>query len=174
MHLERNLSFFLVRLHVHPLTCPCGGSTFSWLPLYLYADGTHAAMEQYLREEGQAWVAEDRKDTQHFKESTHAFDTMSLDNPHREKLLDILWADFIAHARKEEDVQLSKLDSVLGNEKSSRLARMFEKTKRLTATRPHPGSPNELPWATASAFMAAPIDKVRDMFRLFPDEEEVK
>jgi hypothetical protein len=131
-----------------------------------------AAMERYLPEEGPQWVEEDRKDTQHFKESTHAFDTMSLDNPHRTTLLDILWADFVDHARKEEDLQLSKLDSVLGKDENSRLAKAFERTKMFTGTRPHPGSPNTLPWATAAAFMAAPIDKIRDLYRSFPEEDD--
>ena len=94
---------------------------------------------------------------------------MSLTNPHREVLLDIIWGDFAPHARQEEEIQLPKLESMLGQE-SQRLARSFERTKRFTATRSHPLAPNVVPFATAAAFMAAPIDKLRDIFRSWPEE----
>lgn len=119
---------------------------------------------------GQNWVAEDRKDTQHFKESVYAFDSMSLANPHREPLLDIIWRDFHYHARNEEEVHLPQLESVLGEE-SRRVAKSFERMKMFTATRSHPGAPNATPWATAAALMAAPVDRVRDVFRSWPEED---
>lgn len=128
------------------------------------------ALDKYLGEEGRQWAAKDRKDAQHLKESLYGFDHMSLTNPHREVLVDILWGDFAHHARQEEEIQLPKLESVLGGE-SERLARSFERTKRFTATRSHPLAPNMVPFATAAAFMAAPIDKLRDVFRSWPEED---
>ncbi|KAJ9635764.1 hypothetical protein H2199_008116 [Coniosporium tulheliwenetii] len=130
----------------------------------------YPALDKYLGEEGRHWAAKDRKDAQHLKESLYGFDHMSLTNPHREVLVDILWGDFAHHARQEEEIQLPKLESVLGRE-SERLARSFERTKRFTATRSHPLAPNMVPFATAAAFMAAPIDKLRDIFRSWPEED---
>ncbi|EON66105.1 hypothetical protein W97_05348 [Coniosporium apollinis CBS 100218] len=130
----------------------------------------YPALDKYLGEEGRQWAAKDRKDAQHLKESLYGFDHMSLTNPHREVLVDILWGDFAHHARQEEEIQLPKLESVLGGE-SERLARSFERTKRFTATRSHPLAPNMVPLATAAAFMAAPIDKLRDIFRSWPEED---
>lgn len=41
-------------------------------------------------------------------------------------------------------------------------------------TRSHPSAPDRPPFETAMGLLAAPIDRLMDMFRKFPDEPEKK
>lgn len=79
--------------------------------------------------------------------------------------------DLAQHILEEETNDLVKLDSVLSPEESDRLSRSFNRTKMFVPTRSHPSTPNKPPFETAVGLLAAPIDRLQDMFRKWPDDE---
>ena len=75
------------------------------------------------------------------------------------------------HILEEEEGDLPALEEALadaGTEESSQLAKSFGRTKMFVPTRSHPSAPARPPFETVAGLMAAPLDKLGDMFRKFP------
>jgi hypothetical protein len=83
-----------------------------------------------------------------------------------------LWADLEQHIKEEESHDLPSLDSALATEDSQSMAASFERTKKFVPTRSHPSAPNKPPFETVVGLMTAPIDKLADMLRKFPDDRD--
>lgn len=75
------------------------------------------------------------------------------------------------HIEEEEDEDLASLESVIQPEESESLARKFERTKMFVPTRAHPNAPKDPAFESVVSFLEAPIDKLQDMLRRFPEEE---
>lgn len=78
----------------------------------------------------------------------------------------------------------------IGPEDSASAAVSFKRTKKFAPTRyvisrstcrtfgltqrhrAHPGAPDKPPFETLAGLMAAPVDKLKDMFAQFPSQEE--
>lgn len=77
-----------------------------------------------------------------------------------------------AHITEEEESDLPALEAGLRNSDNAKvsesLARSFERTKMFVPTRSHPSAPDKPPFETVVGLMAAPIDKLTDVFRKFP------
>lgn len=78
------------------------------------------------------------------------------------------------HIKEEEEHDLVKLEEAILPMRSQHLAQQFEMTKSFTPTRSHPSAPNKPPFETAVGLMTAPLDKIRDLFRDWPDEAGAK
>jgi hypothetical protein len=91
-------------------------------------------------------------------------------DPAFRKTLDSLMDSFNQHIKEEEEVDLVKLEDVLAKSDSQSLARQFDRTKAFVPTRSHPLSPTKQPFETAVGLMTAPLDRLRDMFRKFPND----
>lgn len=50
----------------------------------------------------------------------------------------------------------------------------FERTKMFAPTRAHPSAPNKPPFETVVGLITAPLDKLRDVFRTFPEDIHTK
>lgn len=74
------------------------------------------------------------------------------------------------HIKQEEEVDLVKLEDVLAKSESLALARQFDRTKMFVPSRAHPQAPDKPPFETAFGLMTAPIDRLSDLFRKFPEE----
>jgi hypothetical protein len=85
-----------------------------------------------------------------------------------------LWDSLGQHIREEEQDDLPALEKAITAEDSKGLAKSFERTKMFVPTRSHPSAPDRPPFETAMGLLAAPIDRLMDMFRKFPDEPEKK
>ena len=90
---------------------------------------------------------------------------------------------------------MPRLEKILSREESAALAKSFEQTKMITPTRSHPGAPNRPYFENFAAFLAgkilqdplpsmasreigangsaAPIDKLQDLLRAFPEESKL-
>ena len=76
-----------------------------------------------------------------------------------------------SHNDSEEQKDLPLLEPTLGESNSAEAAQSFSRTKKFVPTHPHPSVPNRPPLETIAGFMAAPIDKLREMFLKFPTDE---
>jgi hypothetical protein len=79
-----------------------------------------------------------------------------------------LWQVLGEHIEEEERDDLPKLEKALKDGDSSRMAKSFQRTKMFVPTRSHPSAPDKPPYETVAGLMAAPLDKLGDMFRRFP------
>lgn len=77
-----------------------------------------------------------------------------------------------AHIAEEENGDLPALEAGLkkagASGASESLAKSFERTKMFVPTRSHPSAPDKPPFETVVGLLAAPIDKLADIFRRFP------
>lgn len=77
-------------------------------------------------------------------------------------------ADLEEHIIEEEKDDLPALDSAIDEVEAQSLADSFERTKAFVPTRSHPSAPNKPPFETVAGLMAAPLDRLSDLFRKFP------
>ncbi|KAI4134500.1 MAG: hypothetical protein LQ347_001459 [Umbilicaria vellea] len=78
-------------------------------------------------------------------------------------------SELAEHIMEEEAEDLPRLEKCLGTSESEALARSFTRTKKFVPTRSHPAAPDKPPFETVVGMMAAPLDKLSDMFRKFPE-----
>lgn len=88
-------------------------------------------------------------------------------------MLTILMDDLASHAQEEETKDLVKLEGAITAEESKRLAKSFGRTKWFAPTRAHPDLPDP-PYQTVVGLMAAPKDYLQDLFRKWPDPEDLQ
>lgn len=74
------------------------------------------------------------------------------------------------HIKDEESHDLPSLEQAMTGDDTASVAKSFERTKMFTPTRSHPMAGDKPPFETAAGLMAAPLDRLADMFRKFPDE----
>jgi hypothetical protein len=92
--------------------------------------------------------------------------------------LEEIWTELKHHIEDEESKDLPDLEKALSSRPirgssdgdSESLARKFERTKAFVPSRSHPAA-GENPWfESAVGMLAAPIDRIADLFRKFPDD----
>jgi len=110
----------------------------------------------------------DRKEHQKVKELLYKLQDEPVSSTSFRDLLDKLMNALRQHIKDEEQDDLPKLEQALSNSESRSLAQSFERTKMFVPTRSHPSAPDKPPYETVAGLMAAPIDKLKDMFRKFP------
>jgi hypothetical protein len=84
-----------------------------------------------------------------------------------------LYKDLAQHIKEEEQDDLPKLEEALAEGDSRALANSFERTKKFVPTRSHPNAPDKPPFETAIGLMTAPLDKLMDAFRKFPQDDHM-
>lgn len=94
---------------------------------------------------------------------------MSPSDANFDPTIDSLWEALSQHILEEERDDLPALEEMINSDASSALARSFDRTKHFVPTRSHPSAPDRPPYETAVGLMTAPMDKLKDMFRSFPE-----
>ncbi|KAL6703598.1 hypothetical protein ACN47E_009458 [Coniothyrium glycines] len=154
------------------------GNQFRWeLARHSVAEEllVYPAMEKYLGELGHKHAEHDRKQHHRIKELLKEFQKMrATDSVYVPKLNEI-WAALAEHIQEEERDDLPALEKAVRASDdpgdSVRLAGRFERTKKFVPTRAHP-SAGESPWFEGPmGLLAAPIDRIADIFRKFPDDD---
>jgi len=97
---------------------------------------------------------------------------MKAGEPDFKPTLKSLWDDLRQHIKEEEQDDLPALEKAIAASASDSLANSFERTKMFVPTRSHPSAPDRPPFETAMGLLAAPMDRLMDMFRKFPDPEK--
>jgi len=116
------------------------------------------------------WQKKERDEHQKVKEQLFKFQKLSPDSPEFIPTLSALFTDLQAHMRDEEAEVLVQLEDALHPDESDRLAKSFDRTKKFVPTRSHPSAPNKPPFETVVGLLSAPLDKLMDAFRKFPEE----
>lgn len=65
------------------------------------------------------------------------------------------------------------LEQALSKEDSENMHKSFQRSKMFAPTRSHPSAPDKPPFENVAGLLAAPIDKLRDMFSKFPDPKDL-
>ncbi|KAK2878234.1 hypothetical protein FQN49_001035 [Arthroderma sp. PD_2] len=128
----------------------------------------YPAMERLMGPEGERLANKDRQEHQLVKEQLQVFQSTDASDPKFMNLIKGLMGNLADHIKEEETIDLVKIEQVLDATESDKMAASFERTKMFVPTRSHPSTPNKPPFETAVGLLAAPIDKVADLFRSFP------
>ncbi|KHN96820.1 HHE domain containing protein [Metarhizium album ARSEF 1941] len=135
----------------------------------------YPAMDKHLGEKGREMTESDRREHHSVKQMLKEFQDTEATDPHYVKRLKMIWERLTKHIKEEEHEHLPALEKALesaGGE-SQAMARSFERTKLFVPTRSHPSAGEHPPFETAMGLLAAPIDRVADLFRKFPDQDRV-
>ncbi|OJD11487.1 hypothetical protein AJ78_07752 [Emergomyces pasteurianus Ep9510] len=149
------------------------GNKFTWeLARYTVAEELviYPALESYM-DHGKVMVDKDRKEHQEIKERLYKFQNMSAQDPEFRSTLEGIMERLNKHIEEEEDEDLASLESVIQPDESESLAQKFERTKMFVPTRAHPHAPKDPMFESVVSFLEAPLDKLQDMLRRFPEEE---
>jgi len=129
----------------------------------------YPAMEKHVPN-GKDMAEKDRQEHRAVKEKLYEFQGMKPDQPEFKPTLKSLMDDLSQHIKEEEQDDLPALEKALADADSESLASSFERTKMFVPTRSHPSAPDRPPFETAMGMLAAPMDKLMDMFRKFPQK----
>lgn len=88
--------------------------------------------------------------------------------------LETLMQNLHHHIAHESDEDMPRLEKLLPREESEALARSFQRTKGIVPTRSHPAAPTEYYLENLAGLLVAPVDKLQDWMRSWPDEEARK
>ncbi|KAF4990565.1 hypothetical protein FGRMN_8380 [Fusarium graminum] len=134
----------------------------------------YPAMEKYMGDKGKKVADEDRRQHHEVKEKLKVFQNLSSTDPEFIPKLKELWRVLDKHIAEEENHDLPSLeDAVKDGDDLKDLAASFERTKMFVPTRSHPSAGEDPPFETVMGLLAAPIDRLADMFRKFPDKKEL-
>ncbi|KAG6877893.1 hypothetical protein C0993_002557 [Termitomyces sp. T159_Od127] len=128
-------------------------------------------MEQCLGEKGAKLADKDRADHMAVKKQLYDLESMTVGSKNHANLLESIMADLRHHIADEEKNDLPDLESALGEDGSLDAASRFARTKQFAPTRAHPSAPDKPPFENLAGFLAAPLDKLKDVFSKFPTEE---
>ncbi|THH04829.1 hypothetical protein EW145_g5232 [Phellinidium pouzarii] len=151
-----------------------------WARLLIWEIARHAVgeelvvyplMEEHLGEEGKKLADDDRADHQFVKEQLYAIESLTPGTQDYDAKLEAVMAHLHQHNDSEEIKDLPLLEPAIGVEASKIAAASFKRTKKFVPTRTHPSIPDHPPLETIAGFLAAPIDKLKDMFSIFPTDE---
>lgn len=81
--------------------------------------------------------------------------------------------ELLQHMKEEEVEDLPLLEKVLSQADSEKMGASFERTKMFVPTRSHPSAPDRPPFETAVGLMTAPVDRLADFFRKWPEKKEL-
>ncbi|KAK7928603.1 hypothetical protein PG985_005601 [Apiospora marii] len=154
------------------------GNQFTWeLARHSIAEEliVYPAMEKYIGSMGKQLADNDRAQHHRIKELLKEYQNLRGDDPKHVPKLKELWQALSLHIKEEEKEDLPELEQAILNAKgdgeSETLAKTFQRTKYFVPTRSHPSAGENPAFESVMGLMAAPMDKLADMFRKFPKEE---
>jgi len=125
-------------------------------------------MEKYMGDPGKQMANRDRTEHNKVKELLYKFQKLSPSESDFKSTLESLWSELSKHIDEEESMDLPALEKALPEGESQAMPKSFGQTKMFVPTRSHPAAPDKPPFETVAGLMAAPMDKLSDIFRRFP------
>ena len=122
---------------------------------------------------GKEMADEDRRDHQKVKEQLYKFQSLKATDAEFEPTIRTLFKDLSVHMKEEEENHMVVLEQALSKEDSEKMHKSFQRSKMFAPTRSHPSAPDKPPFENVAGLLAAPIDKLRDMFSKFPDPKDL-
>ncbi|KAM0543800.1 hypothetical protein ACHAPJ_012107 [Fusarium lateritium] len=135
----------------------------------------YPAMEKYMGDKGKDMADSDRREHHEVKELLKVFQGLSSTDPEYVPKLKEIWGMLEKHIEEEENRDLPALEQALTThaQETESLATQFARTKQFVPTRSHPSAGEKPPFETVMGLMAAPIDKLADLFRKFPNKSQL-
>ncbi|KAJ5815938.1 hypothetical protein N7447_008171 [Penicillium robsamsonii] len=122
--------------------------------------------------DGQGIVDKNRLEHRAVKHQLKTFQELSSTDPRFVPTLKGLMRDLGIHARHEEAVDLPRLEELLSKDESVELTKSLDRVQIFVPSRAHPLAPTEPFFETAVGLLTAPIDRLADLFRKWPDGRE--
>jgi len=129
-------------------------------------------MEKHLGVQGQKLADGDRADHEKVKKLLYDIESHKPGSQEHVAILKSVVELLRPHNDSEEQKDLPLLTKAIGEEASAEAATRFKRTKKFAPTRAHPSAPDKPPFETVAGLMAAPIDKLKDIFAKFPTDEQ--
>ena len=102
------------------------------------------------------------------------FQNMDSTHPQYVPKIKELMTELSDHIKEEGQDDLPALEAVLkqadNQGTSESLAKRFDRTKAFVPSRSHPSTGESPPFETVMGLLTAPIDRLSDIFRKFPDK----
>ncbi|WAO97340.1 Hemerythrin domain-containing protein [Fusarium falciforme] len=135
----------------------------------------YPAMERYMGTKGKEMAEHDRQEHHQVKELLKTFQGLSPQDSNYLPKLKEIWTLLSKHIEEEEGQDLPALEQALKADdgQSESMSNSFSRTKMFVPTRSHPSAGENPPFETVMGLMAAPMDRLADMFRKFPDQSKV-
>lgn len=111
---------------------------------------------------------------QEVKENLSKLEKLSIQDREFDRIMISTQSSLVEHMLKEEQEQLPEFERVSTQEEIQKVLKKFERRKRIVPTRSHPNAPVNPYLESLVGLLAAPIDKLKDMFSDFPEKEDVK
>jgi hemerythrin-like domain-containing protein len=153
------------------------GNQFRWeLARHSVAEEliVYPAFEKYLGAEGKKKAEHDRAEHHKVKEHLKIFQNLEATDSNYVPQLKALMSDLQHHIEEEERDDLPAFEKALSSGDhegvSESLAKNFERTKAFVPSRSHPSAGEHPPFETVMGLLTAPIDRLADLFRKFPDD----
>lgn len=127
------------------------------------------AFEEHVKG-GNAIAEKDRQEHLEIKKRLYRFQSVAAGSEDFTHAARALMATLADHVREEERVDLIALEAGLQASESEALAEEFRRVKRLVPKGGHASAPDAGPLRSVAGLMAAPVDKLRDTLRMFPQE----
>ncbi|CAG8184493.1 unnamed protein product [Penicillium nalgiovense] len=113
----------------------------------------------------------DRQEHFEVKEQLKAFQNMAPSDSQFIPTIKKLMKNLSEHIKEEETHDLPRLEQALSKEDSQTHARSFGRTKMFVPSRSHPSAPDKPPYDTVVGLLTAPIDRLADLFRKWPEPD---
>ncbi|KAJ3278504.1 hypothetical protein HK104_002282 [Borealophlyctis nickersoniae] len=128
-------------------------------------------MEKVLPD-GKALADKDRAQHLVVKKDLYELEKLKAGQPEFDTLLAKVMRELKEHIQEEETMDLPKLQKAVDPADAVKVGREFSRTKMFVPTRSHPSAPDKPPFETLAGLLAAPLDKLMDVFKSFPSKEE--
>jgi len=152
------------------------GNQFTWeLARHSVAEEllVYPAFEKYLGAKGREMAESDRKQHHRIKEHLKEFQNMNAQDPNYVPKLKELGKFLFDHMKEEEKDDVPALEATLDRQTSETLAKNFNRSKHFIPSRSHPSAGENPAFESVMGLLTAPMDKLADMFRKFPDSDQM-
>jgi hypothetical protein len=124
--------------------------------------------------DGQNLIKRNIEDHRHIKKSIVDIEHTDSASPEFDVKVRKMMEDLIQHIDLEEKEELPNLNKYTNEDTRKRAAVAFEMKKWIAPTRPHTAAPDQYPMMeTVGNLLLKPIDTFRDLFKDFPNSEDV-
>ncbi|CAI7586736.1 hypothetical protein PCG10_000548 [Penicillium crustosum] len=126
-----------------------------------------------VRSDGKEKIDDDRREHSALKEMLYVFQNLNSSDPRFFPTITMLMEGLARHMRDEEANDLVILEETLTSDESEKLGESLSRTKMFVPSRSHSYDLDNPRFETAADLITAPLDRLQDLFRKWPEEESM-
>ncbi|KAJ5411035.1 uncharacterized protein N7487_005394 [Penicillium crustosum] len=126
-----------------------------------------------VRSDGKEKIDDDRREHSALKEMLYVFQNLNSSDPRFFPTVTMLMEGLARHMRDEEANDLVILEETLTSDESEKLGESLSRTKMFVPSRSHSYDLDNPRFETAADLITAPLDRLQDLFRKWPEEESM-